>query len=146
MTEQDWHQIKHFSPAENWGDPSRMEVAFIQRLDAFRSCIESPVIITCGTQGRHRENSLHGYGLAVDCVIPGRPLLDNWIDACRFDFTGLGFYPDWEYKGKQTGGLHLEWDSGEDVRRFWMGIGKHHWDTQYVGMNRTNLQMFYLKQ
>lgn len=143
MIETDWDLIDFFSPSENWGNPSLMNLSFVQLLDKYRDFIKTPITISCGTQGAHEEHSLHSVGCAVDILIPKKSLLDSWIDACRFDFTGIGFYPNWMEDNRVVGGLHLEKDPTKTIKKFWMGIGTAKYNTQYVAMSEDNLKVYY---
>lgn len=122
-TEIDWQQIRYFTPNENWGDVDLMAPELIYKLDAMREYINTPVIISCGTQGQHSENSYHYKGEAVDVVVPShkKSLFDLYLSAERFNWGGIGLYPHWTYRGHQCGGLHL--DIRQDHGR-WIGVKK----------------------
>jgi len=88
------------------------------------------MIIHCGTQGRHCENSYHYKGLAADFHFKppnGSINFLNQVDhLCRFlaemqltDSTALGLYPQWRHPG-----FHL------DVRGYKARWGKV--DNQYT--------------
>lgn len=100
MTDEQWKQIKHFSPKEQWGDPYKMSFDLLKRLDALRKFVNQEIIIHCGyaTDG-HSENSQHYFGKAVDFHIKRMSLIDQYLAAERFMFTGLGLYPDWNHPG-----------------------------------------------
>lgn len=144
MLKSDWDQIKHFTKDENWGDSSLINLELIKELDALRDYLKTAIVITSGTKGTHEPTSNHYTGYAVDVVVPGRNLLDTWIDANRFAFTGIGFYPGWTYESKVVGGLHLEKVTKQPFKKLWMGIGTEKWNMQYVGMNAENLKAFYV--
>lgn len=124
MNKADWASIRHFKAEENWGNPGLMQAVLVSELDAFRDYLAQNVVVTCGTQGKHADGSLHYVGRAVDIVVPGwtRPLIDLWIEASRFGFTGIGLYRDWCYNGNKVGGLHLERDHVLGRRKFWIAI------------------------
>lgn len=142
MTNLDWEHTDHFTITENWGDPYKMNLGFVRELSRFREFIKMPIIITYGTQGRHEDGSLHYKGLAVDCVIPDEPLLDAFINACRFNFTGIGYYPKRRYADKVMGGLHLEQDPFTTTRKFWIGVPDEDGVNHYYGMNASNIREF----
>jgi len=100
MTKDEWKQIEHFSPNENWGDPERMSLELLRRLDALREFSGHPVIIHCGyaTSG-HSGNSQHYLGKAADLHIVGVSLVNQYLLAERFNFGGLGLYPEWKNPG-----------------------------------------------
>lgn len=141
MTDSDWGLIDYFSKDEAWGDPEKMDFPFVQELSKFRDFIKHPIIIVSGTQGIHARNSLHYDGRAVDCIIPRLTLFDAWIAANRFSFTGIGFYPDWEYNAVKPGGLHLEMCPTNPIKRFWMGLG--HGTPRYISMTLENIKLYY---
>lgn len=107
MKATDWDSIRHFKASENWGDVSKINFQLVKTLDLFRDYIATPIQITCGTQGKHIENSMHYLGKAVDVVFPSikkADLFDLFLCALRFSFGGVGIYPDWH----PMGGLHLD--------------------------------------
>lgn len=137
----EWNRVKFFKPTDNWGEVERIVPNLVYELDKFRTLVGSPVMITCGTQGTHEENSEHYKGRAVDIIVPDRKpsdLLDLALSALRLGFTGVGVYPKWKYNGKVTGGLHL--DIREAAQRaFWMGVPTPDGRQTYVALNRENL-------
>ena len=98
-----WKKLRYFSPEENWGDPERIHPRLLILLDSLRDYIGCPIIIHCGTQGKHAKNSYHYRGMAADCHAEGIDLLDFYLAAERFNFTGIGIYPYWNNPG-----LHLD--------------------------------------
>lgn len=119
MKPTDWEAIRHFKPSENWGDVSKIDFQLVKTLDSFRDYIGTPIQITCGTQGKHVENSMHYLGKAVDIVFPSSDkdlLFDFFMCAVRFPFGGIGLYPDW----KPSGGLHLDVRSAP-FKALWVG-------------------------
>ena len=68
------------------------------------------------------------------------------MDATRFGFTGIGYYPHWRWNDKACGGLHLDirplkWDadgSKNYTQSRWLGVmidGKQ----QYVELDFHNM-------
>lgn len=141
MNQSDWKLLKNFGPAENWGDPQRMDLQHLLLLDKLRTKLGTRMIVTCGTQGRHQENSLHYEGLATDLVFPElKPenLLDVFIEASRLPFGGIGLYPFWRHANIVRGGIHL--DSRKGDRAYWLGVHSAQGVGQvYVALNSTNL-------
>ena len=111
MTKEEWIRFyPEFVINENWGNAELMQLSFLEVLYAWRIYTGIPIFVSYGTQGTHADNSLHYIGFAVD-LIPLRgkiPLVDVFISALRFHFTGIGIYPKWKYNGKVVGGMHLE--------------------------------------
>lgn len=137
----DWSKIKHFKRTESWGDADRMNPDLILALDEFREKLGQSILVTCGTQGKHVDKSLHYEGKAVDIVFPKNSvdlLFDAWFLALRMDkFKGIGLYPRWMCNGKYVGGLHL--DMREGPLALWMGTpGKL--GTEYFPVNKKNLK------
>lgn len=144
MNPTDWGQIKNFKPDEAWGDPKMMDFHLVFLLDAFRTYIQTPIHILCGTQGKHVDGSFHYQGKAVDVYVDGFPggAWDLLLTVTRFPFGGIGFYPDWEYMGKKGGGLHL--DSRPTplfAAHHWMGV-KHGPHQDYIDLTEENLKIY----
>lgn len=138
-----WDSVKHFGKEENWGNPDLMNSWLVTVLDNYRTEVNSPIIITCGTQGNHVKNSYHYGGLAVDVVIPGREhdLLELFVLALAFPFRGIGIYPNWRYHGKKVGGFHFDMRSLMDGQRkaMWIGISNKDEQTYYMGITQLRL-------
>ena len=130
-----WDTIEpYFLKKEPWGEPDKISGLLLLTLHNIRLRSSWPMIIHCGTQGKHCKNSYHYKGLAVDFhFIPpnnsisfrdqARFLMQYLVDMQFSDFTGLGVYPDWKHPG-----FHL------DCRGF-----KARWlkqNGEYVGINR----------
>lgn len=143
MTPSDWSQIRHFLPSENWGDSAKMSLGLLKELDLYREFVGLPIVVSCGTQGVHCEQSEHALGIAVDIVFPNSSRdesLDLALAAMRFRFTGIGIYSAWEYDGKPVVGMHL--DIRPSARKeLWIGAGK---PPQYVGFDSNGLVRYNL--
>ena len=134
-TDETWRKLVHFSPLENWGNAAAIADSLLFKLDDFRGYLGTPIMVLNGTQGVHSRGSYHylkNGACAADIIIPdykGTPF-DLVLDATRFGFTGIGYYPHWEYKGKKANGLHLDdrplkWDADSTLNykhNRWMGI------------------------
>lgn len=123
MEKSDWSKIKHFTESENWGDTSLIKLELIQRLDAYREEIATPIFVSCGTQGKHAPNSLHYTGDAVDILFPKTgvsniPMLAKI--AIEHGFNGIGLYNSWKLNGVKIGGMHLDIRIGK--RKIWIGL------------------------
>jgi uncharacterized protein YcbK (DUF882 family) len=117
MIEDDWKNIQHFTKDENWGDWKKMNVAVVWMLDRMRDFIERPIVLHCGYEdGGHTENSQHYLGNAVDCHIVGLSLIDQYLLAERFNWNGIGVYPDFNNPG-----LHLDCRTllANDISKRW---------------------------
>ncbi|MBA7643207.1 hypothetical protein ES703_50926 [subsurface metagenome] len=122
MTKEQWEQIKYFSPNENWGNPCKMSFELLKRLDALREFVSHRIIIHCGyAGGGHTENSQHYLGKAVDFHIENMSLINQYLAAERFMFTGIGIYPDWNNPG-----LHCDvrCKSNESPQDRWAKLNK----------------------
>jgi uncharacterized protein YcbK (DUF882 family) len=135
--------LKYFRPdsSDNWGDPSKISRDLLLKLNAFREFIGKPIYVTSGYRAGN-SSSEHSRGLAVDIVCPGIPLLQLYLAAERFDFKGIGVYPNWKYQGQIVGGLHL------DVRTLhtpygdrWLGIKDYKGQNQYLELSAQSLKL-----
>lgn len=116
-SEDTWAKLRYFkkdSPTDNYGDTSAIDDDLLLRLDDFRHYLGVPVYLLHGVEDKgHEKNSYHSRlrgGKAADIVCPqytGHPI-DLVFTAMRFGFSGIGYYPHWEFKGLQCGGLHLD--------------------------------------
>jgi uncharacterized protein YcbK (DUF882 family) len=97
-----WEQIRHFTPAEKWGDPYAMDLDLVLALDQLREDTGRRVVVHCGREDR--PSGWHPTGRAVDIHINGMDLVDQYLAAERYPaFTGIGVYPWWNNPG-----LHLD--------------------------------------
>lgn len=144
----DFSKIKYFKPHE-FADPDKMDQLLLEKLDAFRHYIDSPVIITSSTNGVHSPNSQHYAGKAIDIVVPERKgsLIALYFIAERFNFTGLGIYPDWVYNNAVCGGLHLDLRTTPNHQGArWIGINKLDNETGVKKREYLPLSISYLKR
>lgn len=133
-----WSRLRYFkkdSKVDKWGDPRLINDNLLFRLDDFRHWLGVPIFVTSGVRVNGSANSYHSPSkgaCAVDIVIPHymETAIDMILDATRFGFTGIGYYPHWRYDGKRVGGLHLDmrplkWDD-DDTKNYshsrWMGV------------------------
>lgn len=108
---EEWKAVRHFSPKENWGDPNAIDPRLLYVLDDCRHDANSRCFISVGyVDSGHAKKSYHYRGKAADTIWPDWKLhpIDQFIHISRYDFKGIGYYPDWEYLGKKTGGWHLD--------------------------------------
>lgn len=130
-------KLKYFKESE-FHEPEKINHDLLYKLDAYRDYIGVSIIITSSTDGIHTPNSQHYLGNAVDIVIPDRKgsLIAQYLIAERFNFNGIGIYPDWCYNGDVIGGFHL------DVRPLannqgarWLGKKSPDGKTQYIPLS-----------
>ena len=150
-----WSRLRHFKigSGDNWGDPKLIDDRLLLRLDDFREWLGVPIHVLEGVKvGGHTKRSYHyreNGACAVDVIIPnymGWPF-DLVLDAMRFGFTGIGYYPDWAWGGAITGGLHLDtrplkWDRDQSKNykhSRWMGVKDEHGKQRYVALNFENM-------
>lgn len=125
----DWSRFRLLTEDMNWGDKCLIRPELLSELDAFLVFLGLKFFVSCGTDGKHAEHSLHYSGRAVDVLFvspyPGH-LLDAFTAALRFQFTEVGAYPKWQFNGRTVGGLHLgraDHPSNEIPRRkLWLGV------------------------
>lgn len=133
MTQEQWKLIRYFGLHENWGDPKKMSFDLLKKLDALREFCGNMIIIHCGydTTG-HSENSQHYLGRAADFHIAGVSLVNQYLLAERFNFGGVGIYPNWNNPG-----LHC------DVRDKLTEEPYNRWakvEGKYISLNETVLR------
>lgn len=151
-----WDKVKKYfrpdSKIDNWGDAKKISDEVVLRLYDFRVWLNIPIYVTAGvaTSG-HSKNSFHYEVMgacAVDVVIPDyeHSPFDLVLDATRFGFHGIGYYPHWQFHGKTTGGLHLDtrplkWDLDGSVNYShsrWMGVLQGQ-KQEYIALTFQNL-------
>ena len=134
--------IKHFSPADGFGDASKMDHGLLLKLDQLREKINSPIIVTSGWRAHgSTADSQHPLGRAADVIAPKLSLKDFYLAAEGIGFPGLGVYPHWRYGGVRVGGLHLDVRTGKPGR--WMGVPTSKAGGQsYIGLNQENLELW----
>lgn len=128
--------FKADSKLDNWGDATKMLSVILEPLDRLREYVGSPIYVTSGY--REGSTSQHGKGVAVDVICPEVDLLNFYLMAERFQFQGIGVYPDWQYAGKQVGGLHLDMRAEKAAR--WMGVN-YDGKQLYISLNKLNLRL-----
>ena len=91
MSFKDNATFKHFASNE-FTDASKMNVAFLKRLDSFRDYLNCGIFVSSSNGGTHIEGSQHYKGLAVDILCPDfkGSLLSLYMIAERFGFHGIG--------------------------------------------------------
>lgn len=158
-----WAKLRYFKPLgiDNFGDADAISDDLLLHLDDFRHYLNVPFYITSGVRpesdGKRSYHTRGNGACAVDVMMPECTLhpVDLIFTAMRFGFTGIGYYPDWEFKGIRCGGLHLDTRPlGQDAdgtlnygHSLWMGIkvqsenseGKLVTSQKYIALTYANL-------
>lgn len=159
-----WELVKKYfrpdSKIDKWGDPNELSDSHLLRLYDFRTFVNCPIYVTAGVKtSGHEKGSYHYKKIdehggvldpcATDIVIPDyeKSPFDLILDATRFGFTGLGYYPHWKFNGKTVGGLHvdsrpLKWDLDETINYShsrWMGVLDEKGKQIYIPLTFHNL-------
>lgn len=138
-TKETWSKLRYFKPndpVDKWGDADAINDVLILALDDFRHYVQCPIYVTAGVKDSgHSAKSFHYReqgACAVDVVITEykKSAVDLILDATRFGFTGIGYYPNWHWNGMKGNGLHLDmrpliWESDNTLNYShsrWMGI------------------------
>lgn len=161
-SDETWSKLRYFkkNSTDRWGNAELISDDLLLRLDDFRHYLGCAIHVSRGvaTTG-HSKNSYHypkysGDGrqvgaCAVDVLIPDfvESPFDLILDASRFGFTGIGYYPHWRWRGVVVGGLHLDmrplkWDQDETINYThsrWMGIPDGAGGQRYIELNHENL-------
>lgn len=141
-------KLKHFKNEEFY-DFSKMDKSLLERLDAVREYVGSPILITSSNEPfhKHQTNSQHYNGYAVDVIFPEwqGSLFSLYLILERFGFHGIGVYPRWRLNDEIKGGFHLDMrplDSLHGAR--WIGFpeqveNSNIFRTKYFALNSKNL-------
>jgi len=133
------------NPEDN---PDNIDHDFLYRLDSLRGYTGMKIIVTSSTSGTHIKDSYHYKGLACDVIFPEwkGSLFGLYLIIERFNFTGIGMYPDWHYQQKKIGGFHLD---RRPVKNYqgarWIGYNEYNMDTnkneqKYIALNIMNMK------
>lgn len=146
--------LRHFRSDENFGSPDLMDHSLLYVLDEWRADLGIPVYVSRGYDEQAAKHSAHrpqadGNAYAVD-VIPclqgtDVTLFDCFQLALRYDFYGVGIYPDWRYTF-ETGGLHLDRHPRRNFRGWqragtWIGY-RENGKPKYAGVTTFNLKKY----
>ncbi len=105
MTPDLWNKVKFFGPDEAWGDPGKVSVVLVFKLDEYRKKIGKVFWLHCAYE--NRETGEHPNGTAADGHVNGMDLLDMFLAAEKLGFRGIGLY-SW--------GIHLDVRAGDTAR------------------------------
>ena len=117
-----WPSLRFFKRTEGFGNPDKMNEAFMRKLDDFRAYSGYPFKILEGyASSGHAPNSYHYQGLAVDMRLvdsKGEALGvdEHLVLAMRAPFGGIGIYT-WSPMGPF---LHFDDRPFHDRRRIWV--------------------------
>lgn len=139
ITALDWQEIKHFKPDERWGEWKKVDLALVCYLDSYRELVNTPIYISCATQGKHSPNSYHYQGKAVDILFPNKVLADlpYLVSAAeQIGFTGIGIYNNWHLHEVLTPGMHLDIRPGSLKK--WIGI-----ENLYLPYDEVNIKRYF---
>jgi uncharacterized protein YcbK (DUF882 family) len=142
MTEADWLKMKYMTKKENWGDPLKISKKLVYNMEDMRIFINKPIVLTCAAYSNsgHTTNSQHGFGNAADYKIANSTLLEMYITAERFNFTGIGLYPN---NGNPFVHVDVRDQNDLDVQSRWIAIGDPNKWT-YVELNEQNFKKYVL--
>jgi hypothetical protein len=97
MTMSDWKHINYMHYRhENWGSPvTSISKSLVFNLENLRIFANKPCVLTSKafTQSGHSPKSQHYVGNAADWRLLNSSLVEMYILAERFNFTGIGLYP-----------------------------------------------------
>jgi len=144
-----WLEIKNFERKEWRYAPDAVLPTLVYLVDDLTSFIKKvfskfafAIVHQAFEKTGHEKNSLHylnGNGLAraVDLHFEDVALIDQYLAAERFPFTGIGCYPLW-----RNPGLHLEIEDGIIVPgKRWMKTSEG-----YIGITSETLQYILPKE
>jgi hypothetical protein len=133
----EWDRVRHFKREEWVKNPDRVAPDVVYLMDEMRDAAGVPIVIhVAWDDDGHVAGSSH-YGevaTGVDFHFEGWSLLEQWLFAERFPWSGIGIYPYWNNPG-----LHV------DLRRLGRDhphLGKRWWRDQrgrYLPIDRTLL-------
>lgn len=147
------------SKIDQWGDVRFLDGKHLLKLDDFRHYIGVPVYVTSSVRRSNGSKSYHNPGkhkngriikaCATDIIIPeyDKSPYDLVLDATRFGFTGIGYYPHWRWDGEIVGGLHvdsrpLKWEADETINykhSRWMGVLAEDNSQRYISLTFENM-------
>lgn len=104
----DWGRVRNFTPAENWGDPEKVNASLVYIMDALRNWLGWPIFINNAfAASGHATKSQHYVGNAddfrIDCDLDFAEqvrLVEEFLEAFGLaDQVGFGIYPNWHRPG-----------------------------------------------
>jgi hypothetical protein len=144
MDAEGWKHIKYMHHSgENWGDPYKVSRMLVFNIENMRIFLNKGIGLTCpaySTSG-HSPSSMHYQGKAADIRVYGATLLEMYITAERFNFSGIGLYPN---NGRPFMHVDVRDHDATDKQARWIALptdepGKH-W--KYVGLTEENIRKY----
>lgn len=136
MKETNWSEIHHFSKRENWGDWTKVDKKVIIKLDQMREYCGKLIVIHCAYEkSGHTNNSQHYLGKAVDINIIGMKLVEQYLLAERFGWTGIGLYNCWKNPG-----LHLDLRD-EEIGARWAQKKNREGSLEYCALDQKYIEL-----
>ncbi len=137
--------LKHLVPHSNdfnWGDPNKLDLQLLLKLDSFAEQCGGRVVVTSAYRPAS-DGSQHKVGKAADVMVIGTKLrlIDLYHLAERCGFQGIGIYPAWRYNGTILGGLHVDVRDTTGPHAKWMGIAVGTKQI-YIGLTNENLTKY----
>ena len=135
-----WKALKYMTIKDNWGDPMKMSKALVYNMENMRAYCGKACVLTCPAYSNsgHTPNSQHALGNAADVRILHATLLEMYILAERFNFTGIGLYPN-----NGTPFIHVDMRPTDplNVQSRWIAIGDpNNWT--YTALNEENIRKY----
>lgn len=122
MSHQNWKDVHPiFKPAENWGDPDKIDARLVYEIYDVRRYAGRPTYIHCGYEKR-KMFSWHKHFVAADIHIEGYHYIDQFLILSRFGFTGLGVYSWWNNPGCHVDFRPINHKYSADAR--WLSTSK----------------------
>jgi hypothetical protein len=122
----DWSLVKHFTRDEWVKDPDRIAPDVVYLLDEMRDEAKVSIVIHVAWDDTgHVKQSSHYSGWssdvanAVDFHFVGWTLLEQWLFAERFPWSGIGMYPYWNQPGLHCDLRRLGRDHSHLGKRWW---------------------------
>lgn len=117
----DWNLVRNFERKEWRNAPDKVEPELIYMVDELATYMKkeygnAPAIVNVAyDELGHASDSQHYVGRAVDIYFKDVALVDQFLAAERFPFSGIGCYPYWTLTVKNNierkipaPGLHLD--------------------------------------
>lgn len=141
MSDDDWNNIHYMHYKNNdWGDYTKIHRELVFNIENMRRIVDKPFILTCPAyaQSGHSPTSTHGLGKALDGKFLNSTLLEMYIWAERFNFSGIGLYPN-------NGNPFIHLDTRDynplDNQSRWIAIGDpNNWT--YIALNEENIRKY----
>ncbi len=130
-----WKYTKHFKNDVIKG-ASNTDPLLCSLMDKIREHFNAPVIIHRVHDSKAHQNSQHSKKECNACdfhINTRMPLLNQWIELQRFNFSALGVYPFWKHPG-----FHIDLRNKiGDLKAFWLRDR----EGEYHALNKQTLRM-----